>query len=303
MNFTASLAFWLAIFVVQLLGVSANLGTAISQPVESSTSAPGDISAVGARSVPAPGVRSGAAPGAIFVSTSLPVPAAALSIPASAANWMDPAVRLPPVSNPTPMRRRQAPPIRQPAVAKRSAGPIDIVLLADPNYSIGVAAIINAARKYTSVPVRFWVGFDGDAEVLLAYMQCVGVDASSVTIRRPIDIVSDKALGSLDVAEGKERLRSSANFARFALPQLFPELKVAWYLDTDVLPLADMTLVTAAFARSGKLLRPVIRPGAISKQFPLPAAILTEYRTKYGGVLNLKAPSWNAGTSGQRCYN
>jgi lipopolysaccharide biosynthesis glycosyltransferase len=188
------------------------------------------------------------------------------------------------------------------------AHPIDVVLLSDPNYAIGVAAIINGVRKHTPGTARFWIGYDGDPATLLSYLSCVGVDKTHVTIRRSVAVTTSSNLSHLKVDKGKERLRSAANFARFALYKLFPELKVVWYFDTDALPVADLTAATRAFESSRAPLRPAERDprvihkfghkrgfGTIGFQFPDQKAISDMYRSEYSEELVLSAPSWNAG--------
>lgn len=203
-----------------------------------------------------------------------------------------------------PVRGRAAPPrsARTPSVLAvtpprvlDTKTPIDIVLLTDPMYSVGIAAIINAARTHTTSPVRFWIGFDGEPSLLLKYLSCVGVDSAGVTIRRPVNFLADKSLKAMEMVKGKERLTSSANFARFVLPQIFPELTTIWYLDVDALPLTDLTGPTREFVASGAALRPVIRDGTIAKQFPDPFAIIEYYRKVTSRSFSMNAPSWNAG--------
>jgi lipopolysaccharide biosynthesis glycosyltransferase len=176
---------------------------------------------------------------------------------------------------------------------------VDIVLLTNAEYAIGAAAIINAVRHHTPSPSRFWIGYDGEPSELRNYLECVGVNLTSVTIRQPLEVLSNAQLQSTAVAVGKERLRSAANFARFALPKLFPELAVAWYFDGDVLPMRDLTTPTREFEVSSvkwrASIRPVIRPGTIAKQFPDRMAIASIYSAMYKRTINLGAPSWNAG--------
>lgn len=70
--------------------------------------------------------------------------------------------------------------------------PINVITFANPAYAVGIAALISAARKHTSTRVRFWVGYDGDPSFFLQYLDCLGVDAANVTVRRPqllVDVV------------------------------------------------------------------------------------------------------------------
>jgi hypothetical protein len=189
----------------------------------------------------------------------------------------------------------------------RGGPPVDVVLLSDPKYKTGVAAVINAVRQHTPGVTRFWIGYDGDPASLYAYFACVGVDKSEVTVRRPVSVASSGSISHMTVSKGKERLRSAANFARFALYKLFPELKVIWYFDTDALPVADLTSATRAFESSGAAIRPALRDRKVFSlyhdwsrqyvgyQFPDQKAISRLYREEYGADFNLRAPSWNAG--------
>jgi lipopolysaccharide biosynthesis glycosyltransferase len=173
--------------------------------------------------------------------------------------------------------------------------PVDVVVLADFNYIAGVAAIINAARKLTSAPVRFWIGFDGEPTVVTNYLRCVGIDQAKVTVRRQLTVLNKNLLKSL-ASKAAARLQSPANFARFALPQLFPELKSAWYFDADVIPLGDLAPPLRKFEVSGAAICPVIRRGTIASQFPSALAIQAAYRKKYNNrTFHTLAPSWNAG--------
>lgn len=173
---------------------------------------------------------------------------------------------------------------------------LDVVFSTDPTYSIGAAAVINAVRTHASLPARFWVSYDGDPQILYNYLACAGISNTSVTVRRPgSNAVKASAIHSFSVAQDKARLQSSANFARFALPELFPEVKVAWYLDVDVLPMKDLAGPARTFAGSGAVIRPALREGTIQKQFPDRRAILDAYLSETRRSLSLSAPSWNAG--------
>jgi lipopolysaccharide biosynthesis glycosyltransferase len=180
--------------------------------------------------------------------------------------------------------------------AGRSA--IDVVVLSDLSYLPGIGALINASRVHTpSAALRFWIGIDGRPSDVLRYLACSGVDTTDVTVRRSIPLLDDTALGSLVVndAKGEGRLRSWSNFARFTIPQLFPEVSAAWYFDADVLPRANLELPLRAFTASGAALRPAILPGVIGLQFLSHDAVQAAYRARYQRELNMSAPAWNGG--------
>ena len=80
---------------------------------------------------------------------------------------------------------------------------VDIVVLTDANYAMGAAAIINAARRHTSMPVRVYIGFDGEPSVMEAYLDCVGVSTDGVTVRRSVPLFDSKDMP--EAAVGRER--------------------------------------------------------------------------------------------------
>ena len=80
---------------------------------------------------------------------------------------------------------------------------VDIVVLSDPAYAVGVAAIINAARLHTKLPVRVFVGFDGDPLTLRAYLECLGMSTENVTVRRSVPLVGVADLPK--AVKGRER--------------------------------------------------------------------------------------------------
>ena len=98
----------------------------------------------------------------------------------------------------------------------------------------------------------------------------------------------------LSRSKNHTRLATSANYARFTIPLTFPEVGVAWYLDSDALPLADLAGTDyKRFVRSGATLQAAIRPGNIAKTFD--PAVVPIYQARHGRPLLLRAPSWNAG--------
>lgn len=143
-------------------------------------------------------------------------------------------------------------------------------------------------------------------------------------VRRPVELVDRTDIPqapsiNLDKSSkfDKSRLASAANYARFRIPRTFPEVKIAWYFDSDTLPVADLGGAEHRnFSRSGSLIQPALRNGTIAPQFD--RNILPLYRTKTGrpfilevngrvpatcarvptrffGLPCSQAPSWNAG--------
>jgi lipopolysaccharide biosynthesis glycosyltransferase len=174
---------------------------------------------------------------------------------------------------------------------------VDVILLANPSYAMGVAAVINAVRQHTNASVRFWIGFDGDSTVLMQYFACVGVATSDVTVRLSSDSIDGPTLESLPVHAGAKRLHSVSNFARFKLAELFSEVDVAWYIDSDALPLDDLVAPMAEFVQSGAAIRPVLSWDSVKPTIEpsLDPAVSELYKKKYGRDIVLNAPSWNAG--------
>lgn len=178
---------------------------------------------------------------------------------------------------------------------------VDVVIFANPAYAVGVAAAINSSRFHTTNRIRVFVGFDGDPDVLLQYLACVGVDATDVYVRRPVELVDRADIPKASVRKDntrpgldKSRLANAANYARFTITTSFPEVKTAWYIDSDALPVADLGgREYTEFVRSGRLIQPAIRSGTIERQFD--RAVLPIYMQKYGRRFKLGAPSWNAG--------
>ena len=78
----------------------------------------------------------------------------------------------------------------------------------------------------------------------------------------------------------KTRLATAANYARFKIPTTFPEVKVAWYIDSDTLPVGNLAGPEhAAFMRSGHPIQPVYRPGTILSQFDPSVKAIYKNRT------------------------
>ena len=107
-------------------------------------------------------------------------------------------------------------------------------------------------------------------------------------VRRPVELVDRTDIPqapsiNLDKSSkfDKSRLASAANYARFRIPRTFPEVKIAWYFDSDTLPVADLGGAEHRnFSRSGSLIQPALRNGTIAPQFD--RNILPLYRTKTG---------------------
>lgn len=85
-----------------------------------------------------------------------------------------------------------------------------------------------------------------------------------------------------------------SNYARFTIHRTFPELRVAFYLDVDALPISDLSSPIADFEKSGTPLRPTGR-----RNMPVNYAFIKEfdaaYRQRYGVKFDGGAPSFNAG--------
>lgn len=106
----------------------------------------------------------------------------------------------------TPLSPSPAP-VKGPTVDR-----VDIVLLTDARYALGVAAIVNAARHYHSVPVRVFIGVDGPTPAAFSeFFSCLGIAATNVVIR-PIVPLFDLADMPKAVIAGRER------FVRGCLP-------------------------------------------------------------------------------------
>lgn len=92
-------------------------------------------------------------------------------------------------------------------------------------------------------------------------------------MRRPIEIIDRRYLPQPPSSKTKKlsdkaRLATAANFARFKIPDTFPEVKAAWYIDSDALPITDLAgPAYAAFVQSGLPIQPVARNGTIAAQF------------------------------------
>lgn len=94
----------------------------------------------------------------------------------------------------------------------------------------------------------------------------------------------------------KARLATVSNYARFKIPSTFPEVKIAWYIDSDALPIGDLAGPEhAAFVRSGHPIKPAVREGTIAKQFD--PAVREIYRKKTGEELDLQVCPWGRATS------
>lgn len=178
---------------------------------------------------------------------------------------------------------------------KPSATPVDVIIVANPAYAVGVAAVINASRFHSSAPVRVFVGYDGDPERFLDYLDCVRVDSRGVIVRRPLELIKQRDIPKAFIrGHDASRLSTPANYARFTIPRTFPEAGVAWYIDSDALPLGDLAGPEyARFVRSGAAVQAVGRIGTIQAEFD--PAILPMYQARYHRPLTLTAPSWNAG--------
>ena len=195
---------------------------------------------------------------------------------------------------------------------------VDIVVLTDAQYAVGVGAVVNAARRYTSVPVRVFVGFDGDPAMMEDYLACVGVAAANVTVRRSVPLFN---AGYMPAAAkpGRERyavaspslllsfflvpppllppscsLQAPSNYARFTIHRTFPELRAAFYLDVDTLPVADLAEPLADFVALGAVLRPSGRLGK-PVSYAFHADFAAAFEARYGRAFIGDEPSFNGG--------
>ena len=182
------------------------------------------------------------------------------------------------------------------SLARSTVASVDVVTVTNTDYAMGVAAIINASRVHSTAHIRVFVGFDGDPQIFYDYLDCVRLDATDVIVRRPYELIDKQDIPVARAVRGQDasRLSTPANYARFTLPKTFPEIKIAWYIDSDALPLADLAGPEyTRFSRSGAIMQAVQRLGSVGPEFN--KAVLPLYQERYGQPFSLSAPSWNAG--------
>jgi lipopolysaccharide biosynthesis glycosyltransferase len=181
---------------------------------------------------------------------------------------------------------------------------LDIVVFSDKKFAPGVAAIIKAVRRHSSLPARFFIAYEGRSSGFTAFLKCLRVDLDGVTIRDTIPLVS-----SLEKSRNRlfNRLHSSAaNFARFTVLETFPELaesRAAWVLDPDTLPIGDLAEAVPGFVRSGALLGAASRVDGltfrhVTRSNPnyMSPLVHSTYSAHYGGrPFPASSQPWNAG--------
>lgn len=76
--------------------------------------------------------------------------------------------------------------VEDPAASVMSAPPlptVDIVLFTNRAFAPGAAAAILGARRFSSLPVRAFIGYEGAPAELEAALRCLGVDMADVVVR------------------------------------------------------------------------------------------------------------------------
>jgi len=76
--------------------------------------------------------------------------------------------------------------VEDPAPSVMSAPPlptVDIVLFTNRAFAPGAAAVILGARRFSSLPVRAFIGYEGAPAELEAALRCLGVDMADVVVR------------------------------------------------------------------------------------------------------------------------
>ena len=127
---------------------------------------------------------------------------------------------------------------------------VDIVLFTNRAFAPGAAAVILGARRFSSLPVRAFIGYEGAPAELEAALRCLGVDMADVVVRPSALLVPREvtvrgfccvgmciARADTPVLHVVVRLQaarkgaplarlhtSASNFARFTVLDTFPEL-------------------------------------------------------------------------------
>jgi lipopolysaccharide biosynthesis glycosyltransferase len=93
-----------------------------------------------------------------------------------------------------------------------------------------------------------------------------------------------------------------SNFARFSIHRMFPEVGVAWFLDADTLPVADLGPPLRAFVASGKMVGVADHPdGRTLANPPRPefpwfgSGVDAVYAARYHGAFPWGSTAWNNG--------
>ena len=118
------------------------------------------------------------------------------------------------------------------------------------------------------------VAVDMSSTAVLSYLKCHQISSLSVSVpccarvfssclQVEVMELASAAVSPLrrvvDSPDTVGNLASAANFARFMLPHLFPQLHYAVYLDTDTLVLGDVAEVWSHLISSNKMMVAVPR--------------------------------------------
>ena len=156
---------------------------------------------------------------------------------------------------------------------------ISVILCLDVDHLDGVPALLHSLWTHTSKTEQlkvYIVAVDMSAKAVLSYLSCHDIPCHSVSapsllcesvINSWYQVVvvelSSAAVSPLrrviDSPDTVGNLASAANFARFMLPHLFPQLHHALYLDTDTLVRGDVVEVWSHLVSSRRMMVAVPR--------------------------------------------
>ncbi|CAI8046779.1 UDP-glucuronate 4-epimerase 4 [Geodia barretti] len=177
---------------------------------------------------------------------------------------------------------------------------ISLILSLDKHHLDGVPALLHSLWQHTSKADQlrvYIVAVDMSSTAVLSYLKCHQISSLSVEVMELASAAVSPLRRVVDSPDTVGNLASAANFARFMLPHLFPQLHYAVYLDTDTLVLGDVAEVWSHLISSNKMMVAVPRSsvpygGLFSSQ------VKELFQRRYKKTFSDSEPSFNAGLWG-----
>lgn len=151
----------------------------------------------------------------------------------------------------------------------------------DHHHLEGVPTLLNSLCQQTAEMYQldvYVVAVDMSSEEFLSYLSChrlcshlvcylcLSVSSPvSYTVPQQVEVIplESSSVSSLrrvvDSSESVGNLESAANFARFMIPELFPQLTHCLYIDTDIVVLGDVAEVWTQLISSENMIVAVPR--------------------------------------------
>jgi lipopolysaccharide biosynthesis glycosyltransferase len=128
---------------------------------------------------------------------------------------------------------------------------IDVVISVDEITYLHSLPVMRSAINFTTEEIFFHlISSNVDIEIVSSFLKCANISHFEV---RPFNHTTLISLIKVTSARN-HRLASKANFARFVIHEIYPELKMIFWLDVDVLVFCDLNLLLLKARDLGKTL-------------------------------------------------